>query len=462
MRLGPAINVWPPSLTGTELVAKQGVFNVDIAASPKKPTIVLLRWVLIIASSYMLLLDASSGQAQTRLVLLIVVALASNLVIARFPERWTERRVFDLSVVLFDAGWVTLGLSWAPGVSQDLFLLYFLVIFVAAMGESLLMTVGSAVLISGVYGAFLSLELDGQLAITTRTLIRVPFLFVVALFFGYFVTELRSRRRDAAEARLRERAKTELLTAVSHDLRGPLGNAENLIALVLSEPAGENAYERDLLLRAQVNVRQVSSLVLNLLQAACIEAGQVRFQLRPLQINDVVDDVFSLEWGAAFLKHIALTKEIDSEAPEVTADHVQVSRILTNLVNNAVKYTAAGEVTIRTEHDEHSVRVIIRDTGPGMNEEQCKALFAPYRRVQVRGYTPGTGLGLYIAKCLTEAQGGSISVSSQIGVGSTFVVSFPRKVRSEAPAPAMRRKEQRLDGAARTVRSCAVAGAVVR
>ncbi len=421
------------------------MLNVDVAASRKKPTIVLLRWVLIIASSYMLFLDASSAQLQTRLVLLIVVALASNLVIARFPERWTERRVFDFCVVLFDAGWVTLGLSWAPGVSQDLFLLYFLVIFVAAMGESLLMTVGSAVLIGAVYGVFLSLELGGQLTITTRTLIRVPFLFVVALFFGYFVTELRGRRRDAAEARLREHAKSELLAAVSHDLRGPLGNAENLIALVLSEPGRENGYERNLLLRAQVNVRQVSSLVLNLLQAACIEAGQVCFQLRPLQINDVVDDVFGLEWGAAFLKHIALTKEIDPQAPEITADHVQVSRILTNLVNNAVKYTASGEVTIRTEHDECSVRVIIRDTGPGMTEEQCKALFAPYRRVHVHGYTPGTGLGLYIARCLTEAQGGSISVSSQIGAGSTFVVSFPRRVQSETLPQAVRRAEQQLE-----------------
>jgi signal transduction histidine kinase len=409
------------------------VLNADAEKGSKKSTVVLLRWVLIIAFSYLMLLDASKSQLQARLALLIAAALSSNLLVIRIPERWAESRVFDFSVVLFDAAWVTLGLSWAPTVSDNLFLLYFLVIFVAAMGESLLMTVGSAVLVSVVYAAPLPLERGADLQVMMAALLRVPFLFAVALFYGYFVTQLRSRRNEAGEARLREQAKSELLAAVSHDLRGPLSNAEVLLALVLHEQNDDVAAERDLLLRVQTNVRRVGSLVANLLQASCIEAGQVCFQCAPLQINDVVDDVFNLESGAAILKHITLSRETDPETPQITADHIQVGRILTNLVNNAIKYTKSGEVMIRTEHDERSVRVIVRDSGPGMNAEQCEALFAPYRRVHLHDYTPGTGLGLYIAKRLTEAQGGSISVSSQVGIGSSFVVSFPRRPPNGAP-----------------------------
>jgi len=339
---------------------------------------------------------------------------------------------------------VTLGLSWAPNVSGDLFLLYFLVIFVAAMGESLPMIVGSAVLVSVVYGATLSLHPGDNFRLTTTALLRVPFLFVVALFYGYFVTQIRGRRNEAAEARLREQAKTELLAAVSHDLRGPLGNAENFLALILDAQGAGRAADRDLLLRAQMNVHQVSSLVSNLLQAACIEAGQVHFQFAPVQVNDVVEEVCALESGAASLKHLVLDKELDPTLPKITADHVQLGRIVINLVNNAIKYTKVGGVTVRTEYDERDLRVIVRDTGPGMDAPQREALFAPYRRVHLSGYTPGTGLGLYIAKKLTEAQGGTVEVSSEPGVGSTFMVSLPRVRRSEPPPNVTRLPERPL------------------
>jgi signal transduction histidine kinase len=396
----------------------------------KRQTVILLRWVLIIAFSYLLLLDAAAASVQPRLVLLIVVALASNLVIGRMPEQWAERRLFDFGVVLFDAAWVTMGLLWAPNVSGDLFLLYFLVMFVAAMGESLPMIVTSAALVSAVYGATLSFQPGQDFRLTATALLRVPFLFVVALFYGYFVTEIRGRRGEAAEARLREQAKSELLAAVSHDLRGPLGNAENLLALVLDNDADVET-NRLLLLRSQVNVRRVSSLVSNLLQAACIENGQVHLQWAPVQLNDVVDDVYTPEAGAAQIKGVTLRKEIDPALPAVTADFMQVSRIVTNLVNNAIKYTPeGGRVTVRTSFDADNVYISVQDDGPGMSDEQRDALFAPYRRVHLGGYTPGTGLGLYIVRKLVEAHSGTVSVRSAPDEGSTFIVGLPREQRA--------------------------------
>jgi signal transduction histidine kinase len=251
-------------------------------------------------------------------------------------------------------------------------------------------------------------------------------------------------REFTDEARSHPRAKTELLAAVSHDLRGPLGNAESLLTLALEADPDNTRPERTLLLRAHVNVRRVNTLVSNLLEAACIEAGQVHFQWAPVQLNDLVDDVFDLETGAATLKGVTLGKHVDASLPVITADLVQAGRVLTNLVNNAIKYTdAGGTVVIRTDHDEEHVRVSVQDSGPGIGPEQCAGLFAPYRRVHVGGYTAGTGLGLYIAKSLTEAQGGRISVSSQLGVGSTFSVSFPRVRRlNETPAHVTRLSER--------------------
>jgi signal transduction histidine kinase len=393
----------------------------------KQQTVVLLRWVLIIACSYLLIVDGSASRTTpVHLVLLIVVALASNLLVARLPQRWADGQIFDFAVVVFDAAWVTIGLAWAPNVSEDLFLLYFLVIFVAATGESLRMIVCSAAVVSLVYGATMSLH-AGNFHLTPATLLRVPFLFVVALFYGYFVGEIRTRRSETVDARSREDAKTELLASVSHDLRGPLANAENLLALVLEGQGKSAADDRRLLVRAQVNVRRLNSLVHNLLQAACIDSGQLHLQWAPVQLNDVVDDVINSETGAALLKDLTVTTELDAHLPAFTADFMQLGRIVTNLVNNAIKYTAAGgSVVIRTACDADTVRLSVADTGPGMSPEQCSALFAPYRRVHAGGYTPGMGLGLYIVKRLTEAQHGTVSVSSTEGVGSTFAVTFPR------------------------------------
>jgi signal transduction histidine kinase len=160
-----------------------------------------------------------------------------------------------------------------------------------------------------------------------------------------------------------------------------------------------------------------------------------------------------LEAGAAALKEITLSREIDPELPPVTLDYVQVGRIVTNLVNNAIKYTEAhGTIEIRTRHDAELVHVEVRDSGPGMTAEQCRELFAPYRRVQLHGYTPGTGLGLYIVKRLTEAQGGRVAVDSTVGVGSTFVVSFPRlPMRSETSGRDRRRTGATLQASGRLV-----------
>jgi signal transduction histidine kinase len=340
---------------------------------------------------------------------------------------------------------------WAPHVSGDLFLLYFLVIFVASMGESLGMIVGSAALVSLVYGYTLFYQPGGDFRLTTA-LLRVPFLFVVALFYGYFVIEIRGRRNQAAEAHLREQAETELLAAVSHDLRGPLGNAENLLVLSLEAQAEGLPAERDLLLRAQVNVRRVSALVTNLLDAARIEAGQVYSQWAPVQVNDAVEDIFNLEAGAAQLRGVTLTKELDPHLPAIVADYVQVGRILVNLVSNAIKYTdRGGAVSIRTSANEAGVMVTIQDSGLGMSPEQCEALFAPYRRVHLGGYTQGKGLGLYIVKYLTDALGGHVQVSSQLGVGSSFTVMLPHVARGADLARATKRSEVPVESATAAV-----------
>ena len=166
------------------------------------------------------------------------------------------------------------------------------------------------------------------------------------------------------------------------------------------------------------------------------------------------------EAGAALLKRVTLRKDIDPNLPSITADFIQVGRIATNLVNNAIKYTGAdGTVTVSTSFDADNVYLSVEDNGPGMSAEQCEALFAPYRRVHLGGYTPGMGLGLYIVKRLTEAQGGTVRVSSEHGKGSTFVVAFPRAQRTPEHAGRMRRRRDGVGASILRPRPAAAADA---
>jgi len=415
------------------------------ALPSKRSTVVLLRWVLIVAFSYLLLLEDSTIRINSRPILLIAAALTSNLIVGRIPKTWVERRLFDFCIVLFDAAWVTVGLIWVPDASSELFLLYFLVIFVAAMGESLLTIVACAAAIGLVYGIFPSLAPNGAMRLSASTLLRVPFLFVVALFYGYFVTEIRKRRKEVEQARLREEAKSELLRALSHDIQGPLRNAKELLALAL-EHKSDAAGTRMLTLQGLTNIRRVTSLVSNLLQAVSIEAGRLEFERLPLQLNDVAEDTLALEAGAALLNGVTLIKELRAELPRVYGDPMQMGRVVTNLVDHAIKYTEpTGRVVVRTGTDGTRVWLSVEDSGVGISAEEFAALLAPEHNVHLNGCTQGTGLGLYIAKRLAEAQGGTLEVRSLPGQGSTFIISFPNDHQ-----PAEARPVPELIGAAAT------------
>jgi signal transduction histidine kinase len=415
----------------------------------KKNTVVLLRWLLIFASSYLMILDRWQGGVPLSVAVLVVCALASNVIVGRLPESWVAKPAFDLGIAICDAGWITLGLSWAPSISSDLFLLYFLVIFIAAVGESLRTIVASAVIVSVVYATMLGVQATWSAELSSTALLRLPFLFVVALFYGYFASEIRGRRSEARSARAREQAKTELLAAVSHDLRGPVGNAESMLEYALESLREGGVPEQELLVGARVNVRRVTALVNNLLEAACLEAGGMAFDLRRVQVNDIVRDVCHSEGGAAQLKGVQVDARLQPDLPCQLTDAVQVDRIVTNLVNNAIKHTGpGGVVSVATHADAERLQICVADDGPGLKEEQCAELFAPYRRLHLEGYTQGKGLGLYIVKALAEGLGGEVQVVSEPGTGSTFTVSFPLAAPGDSRAlvrPAAAALEMRVE-----------------
>lgn len=236
-------------------------------------------------------------------------------------------------------------------------------------------------------------------------------------------------RREAAEAEALRRAdelKSALLRAVSHELRTPLATISAAADSLLQEdvawsPADRIAFIRDIANEA----RRLSRLVDNLLDLSRIEGGYLRPQKAWHDLSGLIEEV--LERLKPITADHPITVEIPEDLPPVLLDYVEIAQVLTNLIENATKYTPPGtEITVRVSRTDHEVQVEVADRGPGLPPEVLGRVFEPFYRVERQGPRPrGTGLGLAVAKGLVEAHGGRIWAENRPDGGARFIFTLP-------------------------------------
>lgn len=284
--------------------------------------------------------------------------------------------------------------------------------------------------------------------------IKLVALLVAALLVASIALNLALRRRAAARAAefyrqqmvsaqlmaARERAeeadriKSAFLAAVSHELRTPLNSIIGFTGILLQGLAGPlNEEQTKQLGMVQSSARHLLSLINDVLDISRIEAGQLDIHLEPFDVREVVEKVAKSIGPLAEKKGLRALTEVSPGVGTLTSDKRRVEQILLNLMSNAVKFTERGEVTLSCAVEERYVVFRVRDTGIGIEARDMPKLFAPFHQID-SGTTrqhEGTGLGLAISKRLTEALGGAIEVSSELGKGSTFKVSLPMEPGAE-------------------------------
>jgi signal transduction histidine kinase len=255
------------------------------------------------------------------------------------------------------------------------------------------------------------------------------------LFFGYLVQGVRKRERQA-KVLARERRRTEVLSVVTHDLKNPLGVIESLAGMLLEHEAGPlNAEQTDLVRRIHASVRRGIQLSANLLDAARIGAGRMKLHQQAANLSVVVEDALTLARTAADLKGVSLDFSLESILPMIDIDSLQVERVVSNLVDNAIKYTPrGGAVSVSTRCTLGQVILEVRDNGPGIPSTEVPLLFEKYRRGMHSSPIEGSGLGLFIVKAVVEAHGGTVEVESAPGHGTAVTVRFPTP-RLDTPEP---------------------------
>ncbi len=214
--------------------------------------------------------------------------------------------------------------------------------------------------------------------------------------------------------------KSEFISLVSHQIRTPLGNI-NMTAELLTNADLEESLRRELLLNLFQQSKRLSRLVNQVLESARLEQGQVRLMLEPLSLLPLIEHtvaIFQPQLGNRRF-HIDVSRDL----PFVIGDRISVEIVLENLLQNALNYSPnAGTITISAKERDATIVVSVMDQGIGIPVDQLDKVFQRYSRILTHGNTPssGFGLGLYIAKMLVEAQGGTVWVESTSGQGACF------------------------------------------
>ncbi len=237
--------------------------------------------------------------------------------------------------------------------------------------------------------------------------------------------ELDRSRREQLEM------KDQVLSHVSHELRTPLTAAYQFVTILKRGLAGElQPQQREYIGDIERNLSQLRKMIADLLDTSRAESGKLIIEVQRLALSETVADVVRTLTSAVEEKGISLGAELPPDLPDVTADPVRVRQVLTNLVDNAQKFTpSGGSITIRAGlFDEKFVCVSVTDTGRGIAPDDHQRIFR--RLAQVGDGSEesrkGLGLGLFICKEIVRRHGGDITVESEVGTGSTFYFTLPK------------------------------------
>jgi signal transduction histidine kinase len=224
-------------------------------------------------------------------------------------------------------------------------------------------------------------------------------------------------RRDAADA-----ARRDLVASISHDLRTPLAALRLMLAAIEDEVV-DDATRARYVATMHTHVRALGSMVDDLFELSRVEAGDLDWSIRQVELRELVDETVAAMRAQAEARGVSVAAELAPLPSPARADPERLQRVLFNLIQNAIRHTPAdGSVTVRAEPAGEWVEIEVADTGVGIPREDRERLFEPSTQGQADG-DGGTGLGLAISRAIVEAHGGRIWLAdSDVGTRVRFVI----------------------------------------
>ncbi len=312
-----------------------------------------------------------------------------------------------------------------------------------------------------------------MLFVISTVIVSFSMMIILVVGFEQKTEEIRTSREAKNLAERSNAAKSDFLAGMSHEIRTPINALLGMNEMVLRE----SLRARDDLPEERGEIRQIFSDICNysgnidsagnsllsiindILDFSRIEAGKMELVNAEYKLSSVLNDVSNMIEFKASSKGLEFIVEVEQTVPDcLYGDELRIRQIVTNLLNNAVKYTNEGRVTLSVDLADRpadvqggrSIDLIIgvRDTGIGIKKEDMDRLFGKFERMELdrNSTVEGTGLGLAITRNLVEMMGGTVDVKSIYGVGSSFTVTIPQRVIADEPIGDFREKFKRMIG----------------
>ena len=246
--------------------------------------------------------------------------------------------------------------------------------------------------------------------------------------------------RDITSEKAEERQRSDFISTASHEMRTPVAAIEGYLSLALNPKIAQvDANARKYLEKAQVSTQHLGTLFQDLLTSSRAEDGRLTSYPKVVELGELVEQVaeagrFNAKKKGLDLRYV-VSNDNDVNGAKVirpryyaNVDPNRAREVLQNIVDNAIKYTPEGGITVRLTGDPSIIQIQIQDTGPGIPAEDIPHLFQKFYRVDssLTRTVGGTGLGLFISRMIIEMYQGRIWVESELGKGSTFFINLPR------------------------------------
>jgi signal transduction histidine kinase len=222
--------------------------------------------------------------------------------------------------------------------------------------------------------------------------------------------------------------KEEFISTVSHELRTPLASIKLAVDVLESEELGKFSEDQKVFVcRIKSNIDRLSRLINDVLDLSKLESGKMKLNLVPIDAVSLVREIAEMQRPVIENKGLQLKVFLEDDLPLLIADRDRLTQVITNLVNNAMKFTETGEIAVSVScPDSKTMTFSVRDTGIGIKSGNIPLLFEKFKQVgNASQQVGGTGLGLVISKELVERHGGRIWVESEFGKGTVFFFSIP-------------------------------------
>jgi signal transduction histidine kinase len=234
-----------------------------------------------------------------------------------------------------------------------------------------------------------------------------------------------AERRTVEELRRLSALRADFVSLVSHELRSPMAAVIGAARTLQGRWRELTPDQRESFLALIADeTGRLADLISDVLDTSRIEAGTFSFSFDDVDVGELVQEVVGM--AVVGQDEVRVTADVAAPLPQLRGDRKRLRQVLQNLVDNAIKYSAAGgEVRVRAHADNGALRVDVSDDGPGVPYEDQRLIFEKFGRSSITGAKPGTGLGLFIARSIVEAHGGTLDVESVPSSGSTFVLQLP-------------------------------------